>query len=355
MLIESSEILSSCKAALLRRLKVAGRTMLHLDSPVVSGPPVFNRGPGDQARHLDVRDGDVERAEDGWIGRDRDGRFDAAAGTVDIIWADQGLERLWPEQIVVFLSEARRLLSAGGVLILAGTNREVAGPAPRPARPVELTWAEAVALVQAAGFDITRPKGLLLARGPDGEPLEAVSDPSSAVFDMVTRAVAGADAPERSLVWWAEVRPSDRAVDVEHMDVLLQRAAAATARNSLALTDVSAASLPEGTVRVGRRLPLRAGRYRATVHVQRSGKASAPSSGVIEARVGSDEVVAQAQVDASSVGSRAWVPVHLEFELERPVDNFDVLFTPSGAGDIRVRPELDVASIFWKPMQAALA
>ncbi|WP_269515448.1 hypothetical protein [Brevundimonas subvibrioides] len=355
MLIESSEILTTCMAALLRRLKVAGRTVLHLESAGDIGSTAFNRQADDRARHLDVREDDSKRADEGWIGRDRDGRFDAQASTIDILWVGHWLERLWPEQIIVFLSEARRLLRPGGVMILAGTNRQVAGTLARPARPVELTWAEAVALIQSAGFDITRPKGLLLARGPDGEPLEPCHESSAAVFDMVTRAVAGADAPERSLAWWAEVRPSERPADVERMDVLLQRAGAATASNNLALPDRGVAGLPAGTMRVGRSLPLRAGRYRATVQVQRVGKANDPSAGVIEACIGGDDVVARTSIDGARLANRAWVPIDLEFELARPVDEFDVRFTLAGQGEIRVRPELTVASIFWKPMQGARA
>lgn len=369
MPFELSTILDDCKAANLRSLEVAGRTVVHLD---VSGPSHFqgfDRIAGPSGTPIAVRARDAEF--DGpdhvqWAERGDDGVFDIPSGAADVLWADQYLERLWPEEIPVFLAEVRRLLSVGGMFVLAGVNREIAGEAARPARAVELTWAEAVGVLLAAGFDIIRPKGLLLGRDREGRRLSSNGAAAEAELEIISRSIAGAEVPERCSGWWVVVRDSGRPADVARMTELLRYAGGATFRKGLEMAGAAGLTRRRavgkvfwegvegvpGLVGDGPHTPLRAGRYRATLQVRRSGNLSPDASlGAIEVAFGQGVTVGGKDLRAGDLPVDIWAPVEIEFRLDRPVDDFRVRLVSTGAGVLGMERTFELSALFWTPVE----
>jgi hypothetical protein len=367
---ELSDVLDDCKAANLRNLEVAGRTVVHLDVSHASHFEGFDRLTGPSAGRIAVRANGVEF--DGpdnvqWADRGDDGVFDIRSGAADVLWADQYLERLWPEEMPAFLREVRRLLSSNGLFVLAGVNREVAGDARRPARAVELTWAEAVAVLLAAGFDIVMPKGMLLGLDRAGQPLASNAVPTEAQLEIVSRSIAGVEVPERCSGWWVVVRDSGRPADLERIADLLRHAGAATARKIPEMAGAPGIArrraagevfweAPAGGPRlVGQsvNVPLRAGRYRATLQVQRTGKAApAATLGAIEAVAGgAGAVVGRVEIDLADLPTEAWTPVEIEVRLDRSVDDFRLSLSTTGAVPLRLGRKLELSTLFWTPVE----
>lgn len=372
--INQSSVLRDCRSANLRQLEGRGRTVLHLGVSDGAHFERFAELTGAPARQIAVRarGADVpEVAGVEWASIAEDGTIDVGSGSVDIIWADDIAEQLWPETVPTFLDEMRRLLSPRGVLVMTGCNREVAAGVERPVRAVELTWAELVGMLGAAGFDITRPKGMLLARDGRGDPLVSPPDELARGLDFVTRAVAGRDAPERSLAWWVEAQSAQRPVETERVEAFLRHATRATSQTHLettagpdAVAGIDAAGVAYWEARPGesgllgesRVLPLRRGRYRATVFLQRAGRAAARASeGSIEVLVGRmGTVIGQAAFRSSALSQTAWTPIELEFQLDHPVDDFRLQITATGVSPLRLGRKFALSSLFWTPpMDAA--
>jgi glycosyltransferase involved in cell wall biosynthesis/SAM-dependent methyltransferase len=127
------------------------------------------------------------------------------SGAVDLVFAGQTIEHLWPEETAGFLCEAHRVLKDKGTLVLDSPNRTltrqygwVFGE-----HTMELTIREASELLERSGFSVTSVRGILLCYDPVSKehfPLE----PDLQTFDIQRdyRALAAGDQPEHSFIWW---------------------------------------------------------------------------------------------------------------------------------------------------------
>lgn len=340
MLDPASVAIQEVKAAALSPLLKAHRSVATVSGRLASGPRPSGLSAGSQAAR--------------WVAWD--GHLNGDTGSVDLLWIDQELEFLWPEQAADFLREVRRVLKPDGLLVLAGTNREVAAKARRPARALELTWVGAAELLHAAGFDLTRGRGFGLVRWADGSATKGARHSKDPLLESIYRAIVAADAPEGSLVWWAEARRSPRDPAPETVETLLRRAeAAARAAAEGSTKSRGVVDLQKGqreTLAIHGPLPLRAGRYRATLDVRRAG--------VMEARthlgdirvIGDDaRIVFERRVIAGDLAKGAWNPVAASFDLPEPVEECSVLFISTGAADLSLRSAEALTSVHWRPAE----
>jgi hypothetical protein len=343
MPFELSTILDDCKAANLRNLEVAGRTVVHLD---VSHAFAFSKG-------FDRIDGPVgglvsPSARTAWNSMVQimfSGRSGATTGCSTSPPARRTScgptsisSACGPKRCRSFCARCGGFCRRTACSCWRASIARSPAMRGRPARAVELTWAEAVAVLLAAGFDIIMPKGLLLGLDREGPAfgVERRSPPrpswrSSRAASPESRFLSGVPGGGSSC------RDSGRPADLARIAELLRYAGGATARKdsrdgrrSRASTRRRAARrgvlgrCPQGVPPTGRpdacMYALRAGRYRATLQVQRTGKAvpcrdrSArsrrwPGGGAVDGRV---------EIDLSrDLPTEAWTPVEIEVRLDR--------------------------------------
>lgn len=285
---------------------------------------------------------------------------DVETGVADILISGQNIEHLWQEEVAGFLAEAHRVLRPGGRLIIDSPNREITSiyGGAHPEHMVELTVDEAIALMTAAGFDLTRVTGILLCRDArSGEimtidSLSEVSPPS-----VVFRAVAGTDDPHNAYLWWVEAVRADRAPDDDAVARIIAKywAVGWPERMGRLVTGIGkAGALPggglswdadEGTsgpLCFGPYAPLKAGRYRTTLNVMRTSAAK------------DDEIVGHVDVifdDGSVTETRVeltgrklplnkWTPVSVDITLDAMRFGFQNRLFSYGVAGLRAERRL---------------
>jgi SAM-dependent methyltransferase len=140
--------------------------------------------------------------------------------SVDLVFAGQVIEHLWPDEIAGFLCEARRVLKSGGHLVLDSPNRRVTEALNwhMPEHTVEFTVDEAVLLLQLAGFKDIRAKGVWLCYDRDQHcflPLPPLEN--AAGWTWQQRLGVSATRPEDCFVWWIEATNSELPVKKEQI------------------------------------------------------------------------------------------------------------------------------------------
>src|SRR5690242_14554522 len=85
-------------------------------------------------------------------------------GAVDLVFAGETVEHVWPDDLANFLCESHRVLRPGGWLVLDSPNRRVTQPLKwyYGQHTAELTVDEAVEIARLAGFGEARVRGLWL-------------------------------------------------------------------------------------------------------------------------------------------------------------------------------------------------
>jgi hypothetical protein len=133
--------------------------------------------------------------------------------SIDLVYAGQTTEHLWAPELMGFLTESRRVLVPGGLLVMDSPNRLVTEHLywSHGGHTIELAIGEMEGLLTLAGFDVETRRGLWRCRfGADVLALEAgIHDPAT----LVRRAAYGATAPDDAFVWWLEARRSTRPAD----------------------------------------------------------------------------------------------------------------------------------------------
>jgi SAM-dependent methyltransferase len=139
-------------------------------------------------------------------------------GEVDLVFAGQVIEHLWPEEIAGFLLESHRVLRPGGVLAMDSPNRRVTTAIgwEHPEHTVEFRADEMLDLVRLAGFDRARVRGIWLCFDRERNrflPLDA----SPRTSPTEQRVAEAAGRPEDSFVWWLEAERGDSKPDRERL------------------------------------------------------------------------------------------------------------------------------------------
>jgi hypothetical protein len=126
---------------------------------------------------------------------------------VDLVFAGQTIEHLWPEDLSGFLCESYRVLRPGGWIVLDSPNRLVTRALgwAHPQHTVELTVDEIVELLELAGFENLSVRGVWLCYDRDRHrflPLTpAAPEPQWSYRDRIAASV---DRPEDCFIWWVE-------------------------------------------------------------------------------------------------------------------------------------------------------
>ena len=153
-------------------------------------------------------------AEAEWIDNTLDEMVDVADGSVDVVFAGQVVEHLWPEVLSGFLTEAHRVLRPGGLLVVDSPERSITEHIgwTQPEHTIELTATEARELMTLAGFVDVETTGLWLCRDPQtGRPLPL--EPTGQDDSWRWRVTEADARPEDSFVWWIECRRGDAPPD----------------------------------------------------------------------------------------------------------------------------------------------
>jgi SAM-dependent methyltransferase len=147
-----------------------------------------------------------------WLKRTLGDMGPVADGSVDMVFAGQVIEHLWPDDVAGFLLESRRVLRDRGFLVIDSPNRRVTEAIEwlHPQHTAELSVDEIAALVRLAGFDLEAIRGVLLGYDADDHVFLGIDD-LDADMPWEERAARAVDRPEDAFVWWLVARPTDRA------------------------------------------------------------------------------------------------------------------------------------------------
>jgi SAM-dependent methyltransferase len=178
--------------------------------------------PGSPVRHIGVealapKPADLpENVE--WVSSSLGDLGAVASGTVDLVFAGEVIEHLWPQDIAGFLLESHRVLAPGGHLALDSPNRSVTEPLSwlHPEHTVEFSVDEITELLTLAGFELASIRGLILCYDRSRHRYMPIDPLEVDGFTMRERLDGAAEHPEDAFVWWAQAVRSDREPD-EHM------------------------------------------------------------------------------------------------------------------------------------------
>lgn len=273
-----------------------------------------------------------------WIANYLGNMHEVKTGDVDLVFAGQTVEHMWPDDLANFLCESHRVLAPDGVLVLDSPNRRLTRMLGwyHVQHTAELNVDEITAIAAAAGFDRIEVRGVWLCYAREDHavlPLE----PKVEVPDWPwrRRVALSADRPEDSFVWWLQARRStrqpDRARVLELTRSVYDEAFAAAVAREFVRHDVK----PEGAgrnrvfrvetgapgyVSYGPYVPLRPGRYAARFAVGRpSGGPDAAASAVAcefdAVTEYGGKVLAKRVVTVGELGRGELVEFELQFRL----------------------------------------
>ena len=148
-------------------------------------------------------------AEAVWIANSIQDMNGVRDGEVDLIFAGQMIEHIWPLEFAGFLCEAYRVLRPRGRLVMDSPNRDITMPLRWSHREhiIEYTTTEILQILHLAGFDVISIRGMWLCRS-NGRLLPLFSPEDRSQTEM--RIVEADKRPEDSFSWWVEALRSER-------------------------------------------------------------------------------------------------------------------------------------------------
>ena len=209
----------------LHELRMRRLALMPADAPVVLSAGAANEiyfqwfgehYPGRVVRHIAVElfspppDPLPERVE--WLARTVGDLSPVRDGEVDLIFAGQVIEHLWPDDMAGFLCEAHRVLRPGGALVVDSPTRFITRALSwtQPEHTIELEVDEIVELLELAGFVDIDVKGIWLCYDRDRAqvlPLEVFAGGDD--WQWQRRVIEAEQRPGDSIIWWAEARNGD--------------------------------------------------------------------------------------------------------------------------------------------------
>jgi hypothetical protein len=258
--------------------------------------------PTEVERHIAVEpyaprpDGLAESIE--WLPRSLGNLDPVDDGSVDLLFAGQVIEQLWPDEVVSFLVHAHRVLAPGATLAVDGVNRRLTAALRwvYPRHTVEFTTDEIIELLELAGFSDVAVRGVWLCYDRDRHRLLPWALPDLEDAPREWRSGAAEDRPEDSLIWWAEARRRDGTPDREALRARVEAIAYRFRHAEMGEFDTGAAGVQEhplpgervaqgargtaGYLVDGPRRPVPPGRWRARYRVGcRLGRSERPRYG----------------------------------------------------------------------------
>jgi len=223
-LLDCGTTLHALRSAELAKLPPGARTVLGGGAANAHYFNWFNEFyPSAVERHIGV-EAYAPRPEDlppeaEWLPRTLGDLGPVADGEVDLVFAGQVIEHLWPDEVVGFLAEAARVLRPGGLIAVDSVNRVItqAQGWVHPDHTVEFTPDEIQELLGLAGFDDVEVRGVWLCYQREQHRVLPwnLMDIEGASHEW--RSSEAADRPEDSIIWWAEARRGDRPPDIDRL------------------------------------------------------------------------------------------------------------------------------------------
>ncbi len=137
-------------------------------------------------------------------------------GEVDLVFAGQVIEHLWPDDIAGFLSESNRVLRPDGHLVIDSPTRFITDALAwtMPEHTVELEVDEIVELLELAGFEDIDVKGVWLCYDRErAEHMRLDLLGGGDEWPWQRRVLEAEERPRDSFIWWAEARNGQRRGD----------------------------------------------------------------------------------------------------------------------------------------------
>jgi SAM-dependent methyltransferase len=151
-----------------------------------------------------------------WLPRTLGDLSPVGDGEVDLVFAGQVIEHLWPDDVAGFLCEANRVLRPGGSLVIDSPTRFITNGLAwtHPEHTVELEVDEIVELLELAGFVDIDVKGVWLCYDRERDQLMQLDLLGGGVdWPWQRRVIEAEGRPRDSFVWWAESRNGERRGD----------------------------------------------------------------------------------------------------------------------------------------------
>jgi SAM-dependent methyltransferase len=282
--------------------------------------------------------------------------------SVDLVFAGEVIEHLWPDDIAAFLAEAHRVLRPGGTIALDSPNRRVTNALGwlHPEHTVEFTVDEIVELLGLAGFDEIGIRGLFLCYDATTHQFLGLDHQDGAKLSREDRVRLGRDRPEDSFVWWATATCSTRKSDEPRMHAKVNELFNHFRANRL--MEMSSAIGPltdlleegriaqvnggeQGVLLHGPYLPMPPGRWHATfeLYVEPTGEGDQSRSfGWVDAVAGAGtRELGRIDLPAASVRGR-WTRHDLLFALDTTTTGVEFRVGSSGAAGLAARARVDV-------------
>lgn len=141
-----------------------------------------------------------------WVASTADDLGSIADASIDLVFAGQTTEHLWPDELAGFLAESARVLHAGGLLVVDSPNRLVTQALhwSHGGHTIELSAAEMTELLELAGFDVETCTGLWRCRY--GDVVRSLEDGVQSRAEVADRSSGGVREPDDSFVWWINAR-----------------------------------------------------------------------------------------------------------------------------------------------------
>jgi len=256
-----------------------------------------------------------------WIANSVADMREVASGSVDLLFSGQNIEHLTLPDIGGFLCEAKRVLRAGGWLVMDSPNRNIAERIGwfQPQHVIEFRVDEILDVVRMAGFDTDSIRGLWQCYDPVDHRVFGI-DPNDDDAINRRRVEAGWNDPENAFVWWLTARNGTRSSDRPSIDARVEKIAAeafprlatrffsqiGTIRYGPLMAEAAAPKGAVGYLSYGPYTPLFPGKYRAVFRLRAQGStglfASLADSQVARIDVGSFHI--NHEIAGRDVGAR---------------------------------------------------
>ena len=252
--------------------------------------------------------------------------------SVDIVFSGQNIEHLWPDDIVGFLLESRRVMRDDGLLAIDTPNRAVTSPMGwvQPEHTAEFTIAELTQMLALAGFAVETTVGHWLCQTDDGKPLSLIPDDERATEVVVAERVGRGHAqPDRAFSVWLNSRLAGtcdedalrRFVEDTWQAANRERARRSTiaAGCSIDGETFSTNGAVSGFLMWGPYLPLLAGRYRATWRLRLDRPASGALANIDIVSAAGTRSEGRQIIDSGMLQPGVWKDFALDFDLDDTV------------------------------------
>lgn len=269
--------------------------------------------------------------------------------SADLAFSGQNVEHLWPDELLGALLETRRTLKPGGVAVIDSPNRSITSGYKwnHPEHIMELTVPEIEELMDLAGFEEIRTKGIWLCFDNDSESLLPLTHSDGNSQWSATRRIAAAAArPEDSFIWWAEGRKGLREPDTAKLKSRIDEIFRVAWHDRVQRMKLKAASTTDAETGIqvvnashksqmlrGPHMPLRAGKHSFEFSLRGQSNGVSPDKVVAWAEVyvpSKKEIVAKVPIPASRVQGGEFQPVDIEFSLDKL--EFGVQYRLHGTG-----------------------